>query len=129
MYYYLQHALLISANVSKNVKIAALAKNVAVNNCHFFVTGILNAYGVYIMMKCILSQENDLCSRHIPEPHRTSALNIKKAIKDHKWIEGEKGRRLTWHQASMEWFDLQPDFKKGWLELQFSLESYMLADE
>ena len=41
-------------------------------------------------MKCILSEENDSCSRHVPEPHRTSALKIKKQIKDHKWIEGQK---------------------------------------
>ena len=80
-------------------------------------------------MKCILSEENDSCSRHVPEPHRTSALKIKKQIKDHKWIEGQKGRQLTWDQASREWLSLQPNFKKGWLELQFRLENYMLADE
>ena len=28
---------------------------------------------------------------------------IKEEIRKYKWIEGEKGRKLSWHQARQEW--------------------------
>ena len=80
-------------------------------------------------MKCILSNEEESCLEGIPDAHKTSALKIKNSIQQHKWIEGEKGRNLTWEQAKDEWFDLQPEYEKGWINLQFSLEKYMLYDE
>src|ERR1700681_4780419 len=30
---------------------------------------------------------------------------IKEEIRKYKWIEGEKGRKLTWEQARQEWSD------------------------
>jgi len=30
---------------------------------------------------------------------------IKEEIRKHKWIEGEKGRKLSWEQARQEWTD------------------------
>ena len=30
---------------------------------------------------------------------------IKQEIRKYKWIEGEKGRRLSWEQARQEWTD------------------------
>jgi ABC-type proline/glycine betaine transport system substrate-binding protein len=30
---------------------------------------------------------------------------MKQEIRKHKWIEGEKGRPLTWEEASKEWIE------------------------
>ena len=30
---------------------------------------------------------------------------IKEEIRKHKWLEGEKGRKLSWEQARQEWMD------------------------
>ena len=30
---------------------------------------------------------------------------IKEEIRKYKWIEGEKGRKLSWEQARQEWMD------------------------
>jgi len=30
---------------------------------------------------------------------------IKEEIRNHKWLEGEKGRKLSWEQARQEWTD------------------------
>src|ERR1700738_4193092 len=32
---------------------------------------------------------------------------IKEEIRKYKWIEGEKGRKLSWEQARQEWTDAQ----------------------
>jgi len=34
---------------------------------------------------------------------------IKEEIRKYKWIEGEKGRQLTWEQARKEWMDEHRD--------------------
>ena len=34
---------------------------------------------------------------------------IKEEIRKYKWIEGEKGRKLTWEQARQEWMDAYRD--------------------
>ena len=49
---------------------------------------------------------------HVPVPpimysdpfYRISYL-IKEEIRKYKWIEGEKGRKLSWEQARREWTD------------------------
>ena len=32
---------------------------------------------------------------------------IKEEIRKYKWLEGEKGRKLSWEQARQEWTDAQ----------------------
>ena len=79
-------------------------------------------------MKSILSHEQD--SDKLPRSSYSEvALKIKESIKRHKWIEGEKGRSLTWDQAKEEWLNLRPKYQQGWLNLHFHLEDYMLHDE
>ena len=58
-----------------------------------------------------------------------NTLGIKQSIRNHKWIEGEKGRHLTWLEAKNDWLKLQPSFKQGWISLMFVLDPYMLNDE
>ena len=80
-------------------------------------------------MKSILDHEKDVCSKHVPKNILIDALHIKQSIRNHKWIEGEKGRRLTWPEAKNDWLKSQPLFKQGWISLMFALEPYMLNDE
>jgi hypothetical protein len=49
---------------------------------------------------------------HVPyEPGKHNKLHfqmcrlVKDEIREHKWIEGEKGRNLTWEEAVKEWMD------------------------
>ena len=49
---------------------------------------------------------------HVPyEPGKHNRLHfqmcrlVKDEIREHKWIEGEKGRDLTWEEAVKEWMD------------------------
>ena len=49
---------------------------------------------------------------HVPyEPGKHNKLHfqmcrlVKDEIREHKWIEGEKGRDLTWEEAVNEWMD------------------------
>jgi len=37
------------------------------------------------------------------DPFYRITYRIKEEIRKHKWIEGEKGRRLSWAQARAEW--------------------------
>jgi hypothetical protein len=79
-------------------------------------------------MKSILSHEQNSDKRY-RYSWSEIALKIKESIKCHKWIEGEKGRSLTWEEAKGEWLSLQPKHQQGWLHLHFHLEDYMLNDE
>ncbi|MGA8659873.1 MAG: hypothetical protein WB586_27450 [Chthoniobacterales bacterium] len=50
---------------------------------------------------------------------------IKNEIRKHKWIEGEKGRKLSWEQARDEWTKLhRPEYEKFLVEtLSFPQEN------
>src|ERR1700722_19573068 len=79
-----------------------LCRLVLVSNTPFkqrFPNGILRT------MRKILETEE-----HVPIPpalyadpfYRISYL-IKEEIRKYKWVEGEKGRKLTWEKARQEW--------------------------
>ncbi len=82
-----------------------------------------------MIMKSILDHEEDICGSHVPKQILNKALDIKKSIKEHKWIEGQKGNNLSWAEAKDDWLQLQPIHQKNWAALMFSLEPYMLNDE
>ena len=45
---------------------------------------------------------------------------IKQEIRKYKWIEGEKGRRLSWEQARQEWTDAyQQKYEKFLIDTLF----------
>ncbi|AHF91894.1 hypothetical protein OPIT5_18360 [Opitutaceae bacterium TAV5] len=47
------------------------------------------------------------------DPFYRMTYIMKQEIRKHKWIEGEKGRRLTWEEACKEWIEKhQPAFEK-----------------
>lgn len=63
--------------------------------------------------------------RHDPF-YRITRL-VKEEIRKHKWIEGEKGRQLSWEQASAEWTEAyREEYEKFLLE---RLVSPWLTDE
>ncbi len=37
------------------------------------------------------------------DPYYTITYLIKDEVRKHKWIEGEKGRKMTWDEARDEW--------------------------
>jgi hypothetical protein len=39
----------------------------------------------------------------LSDPFYRISYLIKEEIRKYKWIEGEKGRKLTWEQARSEW--------------------------
>ena len=41
--------------------------------------------------------------------HYQTCRLVKDEIRDHKWIEAEKGRDLSWEEAVNEWMDLHYD--------------------
>ena len=41
--------------------------------------------------------------------HFTICRLVKDEIREHKWIEGEKGRKLTWEDAVNEWMQYHYD--------------------
>ena len=41
----------------------------------------------------------------LSDPFYRITYLIKEEIRKYKWIEGEKGRKLTWEQALKEWTD------------------------
>jgi hypothetical protein len=40
---------------------------------------------------------------------------IKEDIRKYKWIEGEKGRKLSWEQARQEWTEVHGDMYEKFL--------------
>src|ERR1700686_1137335 len=49
---------------------------------------------------------------------------IKQEIRKYKWIEGEKGRKLSWEQARQEWTDAyRQKYEKFLIEPLYFLES------
>lgn len=42
----------------------------------------------------------------LSDPFYRITYLIKEEIRKYKWIEGEKGRHLTWEEARREWTDL-----------------------
>jgi hypothetical protein len=45
---------------------------------------------------------------------------IKQEIRNYKWIEGEKGRKLSWEQARQEWTDAyQEKYEKFLIDTLF----------
>jgi hypothetical protein len=42
----------------------------------------------------------------LSDPFYRITYLIKEEIRKYKWIEGEKGRHLTWEEARQEWTDL-----------------------
>ena len=58
-------------------------------------------------MRQILQTEEDV---QIPpllraDPFYRITYLLKEKIRNHKWIEGEKGRELSWEEARQEWTD------------------------
>ena len=47
-------------------------------------------------------------SRQIHEIE-SEAMRFKESIKEHKWIEAEKGRGLEWDEAKKEWMGKQSE--------------------
>jgi hypothetical protein len=45
----------------------------------------------------------------LSDPFYRITYLIKEEIRKYKWIEGEKGRQLTWEQALKEWMDAHRD--------------------
>ncbi|MBV9877231.1 MAG: hypothetical protein JO025_21055 [Verrucomicrobia bacterium] len=41
----------------------------------------------------------------LSDPFYRITYLIKEEIRKYKWIEGEKGRKLTWEEARKEWMD------------------------
>jgi hypothetical protein len=53
----------------------------------------------------------------LSDPFYRITYLIKEEIRKYKWIEGEKGRQLTWDQARSEWMKLYREkFEKFLLE-------------
>src|SRR5271165_4072702 len=53
----------------------------------------------------------------LSDPFYRITYLIKEEIRKYKWIEGEKGRQLTWDQARIEWMKLyRKKFEKFFLE-------------
>jgi hypothetical protein len=53
----------------------------------------------------------------LSDPFYRITYLIKEEIRKYKWIEGEKGRQLTWDQARGEWMKLYREkFEKFLLE-------------
>ena len=42
----------------------------------------------------------------LSDPFYRITYLIKEEIRKYKWLEGEKGRQLTWEEARREWTDL-----------------------
>lgn len=42
----------------------------------------------------------------LSDPFYRITYLIKEEIRKYKWLEGEKGRHLTWEEARKEWTDL-----------------------
>ena len=56
-------------------------------------------------MRLILETEEDIQIPHVlySDPFYRITYLIKEDIRKYKWIEGEKGRNLSWEQARQEW--------------------------
>lgn len=56
-------------------------------------------------MRQILESENyvQVPPMLLSDPFYRITYLIKEEIRKYKWIEGEKGRKLTWEQALKEW--------------------------
>jgi hypothetical protein len=56
-------------------------------------------------MRQILESENyvQVPPMMLSDPFYRITYLIKEEIRKYKWIEGEKGRKLTWEQALKEW--------------------------
>lgn len=56
-------------------------------------------------MRQILESENyvQVPPMMFSDPFYRITYLIKEEIRKYKWIEGEKGRKLTWEQALKEW--------------------------
>lgn len=56
-------------------------------------------------MRQILEDENyvQVPPMMLSDPFYRITYLIKEEIRKYKWIEGEKGRKLTWEQALKEW--------------------------
>jgi hypothetical protein len=53
----------------------------------------------------------------LSDPFYRITYLIKEEIRKYKWIEGEKGRHLTWEEARTEWMKLYRErFEKFLLE-------------
>jgi hypothetical protein len=53
----------------------------------------------------------------LADPFYRITYLIKEEIRKFKWIEGEKGRQLTWEQARDEWLELHREkYEKFLLE-------------
>jgi hypothetical protein len=45
----------------------------------------------------------------LSDPFYRITYLIKEEIRKYKWIEGEKGRQLTWEEARKEWMEAHRD--------------------
>jgi hypothetical protein len=62
-------------------------------------------------MRQILESENyvQVPPMMLSDPFYRITYLIKEEIRKYKWIEGEKGRKLTWEQALKEWTEAHRD--------------------
>jgi hypothetical protein len=51
----------------------------------------------------------------LSDPFYRITYLIKEEIRKYKWIEGEKGRKLTWDEARTEWMDKHRDKYEAFL--------------
>jgi hypothetical protein len=54
---------------------------------------------------------------------------MKDEIRKHKWIEGERGRRLSWEQARQEWIDAHRERFERFLLDTLSIPGEPLAEK
>jgi hypothetical protein len=54
---------------------------------------------------------------------------IKEEIRKYKWIEGEKGRKLSWEQARQEWTDVHREKYEKFLADTLSFSDATLPEE
>ena len=60
----------------------------------------------------------------LSDPFYRITYLIKEEIRKYKWIEGEKGRRLSWDEARRDWMRQHKDKYE-----KFLLETLTFADE
>jgi hypothetical protein len=68
-------------------------------------------------MRLILETEEDVQIPHVlySDPFYRITYLIKEDIRKYKWIEGEKGRNLSWEQARQEWTEFHGEVYEKFL--------------
>jgi hypothetical protein len=63
------------------------------------------------------------------EPFYRITYLIKEEIRKYKWIEGEKGRKLTWEEARQEWSEAHREKFERFLIETLTFPAVVFADE